>query len=491
MKKLSLRRGASSDAMLLIVVKLITMILGMATTRLLSQYLSVYDYGTYSQITLIASVVSSATIFGMMDGVNYFYHASPTPQEKESNVCSIFTLQCIVGTVAGFVVMALSSPLYHYFDNPNIRGLLIFAAVLPMLQNLTGMLQVLIVSVGKASILALRNFGVSAIRLIIVVTVVLATRSILVVLLTTFVLDILQIILFAAILRKHSCRIHFEKIRGQTLRQIVRYCAPMAVFIMIGSLNRDVDKYFVTLWTDTQTLALYTNASKMLPFDVVITSFTTVLMPQISQAIAADNRENAARLYRRFLEIAYISTTIACCAALSAAPQLMKLLYSNVYLSGLSIFCIYILVDMIRYTNTTMVLSASGKTGRLMLLSLSAIVTNIILNIVMYHWIGLEGLAVATLLTTVLMGIAIITLGAKELHCSVSKLFDGKYLLLFLAENAVLTILLYHAQLWLEQKDVHYVAILAIIGGSYGCIMLALNGKRLLRCLKQVNEGTT
>ena len=146
---------------------------------------------------------------------------------------------------------------------------------------------------------------------------------------------------------------------------------------------------------------------------------------------------------------------------------------------------------MIRYTNTTMVLSASGKTGRLMLLSLSAIVTNIILNIVMYHWIGLEGLAVATLLTTVLMGIAIITLGAKELHCSVLKLFDGKYLLLFLAENAVLTILLYHAQLWLEQKDVHYVAILAIIGGSYGCIMLALNGKRLLRCLKQVNEGTT
>ena len=80
MKKNSLVRGASSDAILLMVVKLVTTVLGLATTRMLSEHLSLYDYGTYSQILLVVSVVSSATILGMMDGIKYFYHAARDAQ---------------------------------------------------------------------------------------------------------------------------------------------------------------------------------------------------------------------------------------------------------------------------------------------------------------------------------------------------------------------------------------------------------------------------
>ena len=52
------RWGVSGDAILLMAIKFVTIALGLAITRLLSEYLTVYDYGTYSQILLIVKLQS-------------------------------------------------------------------------------------------------------------------------------------------------------------------------------------------------------------------------------------------------------------------------------------------------------------------------------------------------------------------------------------------------------------------------------------------------
>ena len=96
--------GASFDAILLTCIKFITTALGLATTRLLSEHLSLHDYGTYSQILLIVSTVASITIFGMMDGMNYFYCKEAETEKKEAYAATIFTAQLMLGTLAGCVV---------------------------------------------------------------------------------------------------------------------------------------------------------------------------------------------------------------------------------------------------------------------------------------------------------------------------------------------------------------------------------------------------
>ena len=126
MKRLNLK-GASSDAILLTFIKLVTTALGLAITRLLAEYLAVYEYGTYSQIMLLVSTISSITMFGMMDGVNFFYAGKPAGEERESYIATIFALQCTFSTVAGCVVMAMEGPLCDYFENADAGKLLIFA----------------------------------------------------------------------------------------------------------------------------------------------------------------------------------------------------------------------------------------------------------------------------------------------------------------------------------------------------------------------------
>jgi len=482
--------GTSGDAIFLMFIKLVTIALGFAVTRLLSQYLSVYDYGTYSQILLVVSTVTSLTILGMMDGVNFFYGTQSDPRERERYISTVFALQFLISTAAGTAVMLLSAPLCAYFDNPQIGKLLIFAATLPLLQNLLNMFQVLLVSVGKARLLAVRNLVVSLVRLGVVLLVVLVVRDIRVILLTTLVLDAGQILLFRVILRGSGCCLRLKSVDMRRVGTIVRYCVPMGVFTAISALNRDCDKYLIALMTDTQTLAVYANASKLLPFDIVMSSFSTVLIPHITRRVAQGDKAGAEKLYRLFLEISLLSTGILCCAALAASPQLMRLLYSEKYVQGLPVFCIYILVDLLRFTNITLVLSAAGKTARLMCYSLGALGMNVVLNYVFFQWMGICGPAVATLVTTLVMGLLIMGSSAAVLQTSLKSLFDRKNLLVFSLESLALVGGLYGLQDWLSGLGIPYFVILVLICGSYGGMMLLLQGKRLLRDLKQVNRAS-
>lgn len=480
-------RGASADAILLMFIKLVTILLGLAVTRLLSQYLSVYDYGTYSQILLVVSTVSSITILGMMDGVNYFYCGESDPGKRESYISTIFALQSVIGVVSGAVVMLLSAPLCTYFDNPDVAKLLIFAAALPLMQNLLGMFQILLVSVGKARMLAWRNLIVSLVRLAAVFAVILFVRNVAVILAATLVLDVAQIVFFALILRKSGCFIRFRAVDMHLFGRIVAYCAPMAVFTVVNTLNRDLDKYLISTLTDTETLAIYSNASKMLPFDIIMTSFCTVLLPQITRLVAEKQKKAAASLYKLFLEISYVSTAVLCCAALAASPQLMELLYSEKYLSGLSVFCVYILVDLIRFTNITLILSAAGKTSVLMFLGIGSLGLNAVLNVVFYHLMGILGPAIATFVTTAVMGTVLLLLSARELDSGLGEFFDKTFLIIYIAENLILTPALFAAQRWLSGLGLNYFVTLAVVCAVYAAVMLALNGRRLIGDLKQVN----
>lgn len=488
MTRFKLGRGASSDALALMAIKLVTICLGFVVTRLLSEHLSTYDYGTYSQILLVVSTVSSLTILGMMDGINYFFCSERDAQKRESYIATLFSMQCMVSAAAGGVVLLLRNVLISGFGNPDVGRLLIFAAALPLLQNLVSMLQILMVSIGKARMIAFRNLIVSLVKLAAVLVIVTLVRNVMVVLVATLLLDVGQITIFHWILRKNNCRVDLKRTDFHLVGQILEYCLPMAVFTMLGTLNRDCDKYLISAMTDTETLAVYTNASKILPFDIVMTSFCTVLLPEITRLVSAKERTRAAVLYRQFLEIACVSTTILCGAALSAAPQLMRLLYTEKYLSGLSVFCLYILVDMIRFTNITLILSAAGKTKQLMFLSFGALAANFLLNLLLFRSFGVPGPALATLITTFGVGSLMLWLNARELQVPVAAFFDLRYLVRFALENAAALLVVTLLRQWLDAQKVHFFLILMIAAALYCAALLLMNGKRLLRNLQTINN---
>ena len=77
---------------------------------------------------------------------------------------------------------------------------------------------------------------------------------------------------------------------------------------------------------------------------------------------------------------------------------------------------------------------------------------------------------------------------AKELHCKITHLFNFKEMALVVGEILLVGSACYGLKLWLDSLNLHYVAILFIVYGIYAGIMLALNYKKLLACLKEINR---
>ena len=476
--------GSSGDALLLTAVKLMTMLLSLVTTRLLSQYLTTYDYGTYSQVLLISSTIASITILGMMDGMNFFFCSEKDTERREAYVATIYLMQLALGVIMGAAVML---PICAYMDNPELKKLMLFAAILPTLQNLIYISQVLLISVGKAKVLALRNLVISVLKLAAIIIVVHFVKDIALILIVSVLLDAFQLLIFYFILRRNGCLIRFTKADLRLILPILRYCVPMAVFVMLNTLNRDCDKYVIAAFTDTETLAVYTNASKALPIDIVMSSFITILLPVITRGISEKRNSETIEVYRLFLEISYISTAVLGGCILVSAPEFVSLLYSDKYLGGLSVFCIYILIDMVKFMSITLLLTAAGKTRILMFISLGAILSNIGLNILFYKLMGLIGPAIATLAVTFAAGILILYFSAKELDGRIRELFDLRFLIKFFAVLTAAVFLFGYIRILLEKLEMNSYLILAVCSACCLTVTASLFLKRLMRNMKRIN----
>ena len=484
-------KGTSGDSFFLMSVRMVTMVFSLLMTRVLSGHFSLQDYGTYSQVMLLTTTLSSVTKFGLMDGVNFFFCREQDEQKRNSYISTIFFLQYAASAVTSLVLLSCTVPIAGYFGNESLKSLIIFAAVLPVLENTISLLQIMFIAVGKAKLIAVRNLVVSVLKLVAIMLACYVFDNIVVLLLWQTLMDTAQVVYFVFSLRKHNCRFNIFRFDKSLIKEILVYCIPMAMFSVIKTLNRDADKFVISFFTDTETLAVYTNASKVLPFDIVMASFCTVLVPYITRFIASKKYDATATLYRSFLEVSYISTTILAVGAICIAPELMRFLYTDKYTAeafGIIVFIIYMLVDIIGVLNITLILSAAGKTKTVMLVSIGSFAANIAGNIVLFFALREVGPALTTLLVTLIQGIVMLSLCAREIKTKISGLLLGKPLLLFLGQLLVCFALASGLRMLLNRLHLHYTVVLILVYGVFAGAMFLLNFRRLMGVLGTINR---
>lgn len=477
----------ASNSMWLSATKLMTTLISLATTKVLSEKFSLGEYGTYAQIFLIISAVTSMTILGLTDGVNYFYNGCTNSAQQEKNVNTVFFLQALIGTAAGVLILLASDSITLYFGNPALDGIYIYIMFSPLLANLIAMYQVLFVSTGQSKLIAIRNLVISLCRLGAVMIAAFVTNRILSIFQVLLVLDIMQVVVYAVLFGRENFGVNIFAIDVSMCKKIFLYCAPLSVYILTNYITRDMDKYIITYFSDVESLAVYTNASKVLPFDILTTSLATVMAPLVTKFIAQKEYQKCRYLYKTYLEFSYVTTWILAVGAIVCAKELMLLLYSDKYLSGLSIFIVYIMVDMIRFANVAVILRAKGKTKDLMYYSMGMLVANFILNILFYQFFGMVGPAIATLLVTAVMNVCMLKQGANIMHCTIFDLFEGRRFSLFLLELLGAGAIAYGIKWILTGWNLHYIAILFITYGCFGLMLLPLNGKNVLVSFKNMN----
>ncbi|WP_305140156.1 oligosaccharide flippase family protein [Thomasclavelia cocleata] len=487
MKILKLDSGVATNSIMLMAVQIVTTVLGLIVTKLLSVHFSLTEYGTYSQALLVTTTATSISILGLTNATNYFYNRTEKEDIQKKYVATIFTIQYIVGLISAIMIILLRKLISGYFANTRLQNILLIVAFSPIMSNLIAMYQTLFVSIGEAKKIAVRNFLVSVGKLIAVLFACFIVNNIIVVLIIMFLFDVIQVIYFLLMFKKDKYCISIKDTDFLIIKEILIFSIPMAIYVLTNSLSRDIDKYIISAFANTETLAIYTNAAKILPFDMLTTSLITVLIPIITRFINKKNFNEAKKIFELYLRIGYILTFIFVGGAIAVANYLMLFLYDEKYMSGLPVFIIYLIIDMIRFANVTTILSGAGKSKILMVISVITLGANGIFNVLGYKLLGLIGPAVVTLIFTILMTIALLHFGAKEIETNIINLFKFKEMVIIGFQIIIFGTITHYIANFLSSGSLPLFFVLAISYGLYLLILLGLNYKRIIGCLKKLN----
>lgn len=485
MRKIRYKQGIANDSFLLALVRCMTYVSSFAQTMIMSRVLSKLEYGRYSQACLIVTFISPFLLLGLSNAVNYFYNRE---NEKDKYVQAIFSMIIVLGTGGGIGIVLLHNVIANYFHNSSIIVLIYIIAFRPLFQNLIAFFQVLYISSNRALIIVIRNFILALLQCGIVVVAVYLFESVELVLILLTLTDFVQVLIFYIYFSNQIMPLKFGKVSIFLLPKILKYALPLALSTMVGTLSINMDLLLIGKMMSTEEFAIYSNMAKELPFNFLITSFTDVVFPQIIRLRSKNDKIGVVHIYKVYIEFGIISTWIMISGAIVSAKDIVLILYSDKYISGITIFYIYLLVSSLRFTYHGMLLSAYGKSGKIFKYSVIALIINFFLNIIFFYLLGIIGPAIATFIAVFITALLQLLEGTKLMDVSIREIFDLKYLIKFISESLILMCV----AMIISNKILTEIPVLIrflLVYGTFICSMVFLNKERLLNDLRILNRG--
>ena len=490
MKNINMK-GAAWDSVFLTIVKFITIFTAILQTKILSIGLSLTDYGTYSQANIVVSISVSILLLGLGDAINYYFNDSSGKYSKEQRiqiVNTIYTIELIAGIGLVCIVLFARDLIAQYFSNEGLKIVVIIISIKPMFDNMIYFYQILFVSTGKAKVIAIRNLVISILKVVSIFIAVHIFNSVIVIYISLILLDILQLIFFAILFSKKNFAVLPFKCNFSLAKEIMKYGFPMGIFALTNTLTRDIDKLIIGYMSNTETVAIYSNCSKVLPFDIIVLSFATVLIPYIMKYISQNQLESSILLFKNYLKIGYYTVWTFGVAVLVVTKQAISFLYSSEYLVGEPIFILYVVDSMIKFASMHLILTASGKAKLLMKYSAVSLGANAVLNIVFFKLFGIVGPAIATLVVTTGYTVSILNKSTSILKARWKDIVDIKDVLSFVFGLVMIAATFYVINKVLLLYKLNQYIVMVLVMGGFATAILLVYRRRISRILKAINS---
>ncbi|MCD4650669.1 MAG: oligosaccharide flippase family protein, partial [Candidatus Cloacimonetes bacterium] len=250
---------------------------------ILSRMLTKEDYGTYRQVLLVFSTITTAGVLGLPSSVNYFVPRLNRLAQK-SFLMQTVGLLAIIGFVCSVGLFASAGILSRAFDNAQLATLLRYFSVCLFCFMPTSFYISFFISVDRA-------FSAS------VISVIMASIKLGLILFAAFYYRQLDYIIYAWVIflaiqffivivkYKLWCGTCADRKKEIPLLTQMKFALPMGMASVIGVIMRRTDQFMVSGFFSTGEYAVYANGSLDLPFYTVITaSVMAVLTPYLVKA---------------------------------------------------------------------------------------------------------------------------------------------------------------------------------------------------------------
>lgn len=490
MKKINIK-GASWDSLFFAVAKVLTVLASIVSVKILSTGLALEEYGTYAQASLIDSLGISIISLGFLDALNYYFNRKDENIDEDMQrkiINTIFSCEIVLGIVFALVIVLGQEFVAKYFNNPAIKILLPVVSLLPTFSNIVLYYKRMLIGVGYAKIMAVISLVVVLVRIATIYISVYTIKNLLIIFAIIMIMDVIQIALCEFLLRKQKKGINPFKISLKHIKPILIYSLPMGVYAMTSSFSRELGKLVVGRMGGTEELAIYTNCSKALPLDIIVTSFAVVLIPYIYSRVAEGKKEESIDLFSSYMKVGYYSVWTLATMLLVAPSTVVSFLYADAYVVGTPVFVIYVFDSMMRFASMHLILTAAGKTKQIMIYSITSLVLNLILNILFYYVMGIIGPAVATLISAAVYMYLILSDTTKTIGAKWSEVFDFKDVTVFAASLVVMWAITFVLNRVLVRIGLHVYVSMIISMAVFGLSILGLHFKKIFGVLKKINS---
>lgn len=422
-----MKNNIGKNAAVLTASKIITLTIGVISAMLLSRFRTLDEYGTYSQLIMITTLANSFFMLGLPNSTNFFLSRAEDSEERKKFLSVYYSLSTIICIIIG-VLLAVTAPLPAiYFKNALIPSYAFFLAVFPWTRIIIGSISNVLVVYQKTKLLMLVNIcqtGTTLASILVVKVFGWTFKEYLIIYLISEAIIALWVYL---IVNNLEGRLKFT-FDSRLIKAIFRYSIPIGLAGLVGTINIEIDKLMIGRLFDTESLAIYTNASKELPLTIVASSLTAVLLPQMAKYMKKGENEKAVEIWGYSIRLSYTIICFFVMASVVFAPQIMSILYSDKYLPGVGVFRIYSLVLLLRTTYFGIVLNATGKTKFILWSSIASLALNVVLNYLFFLLFGFEGPAIASFLSIALVNILQLVASSKILNISFKNIFPWKSL---------------------------------------------------------------
>lgn len=483
------RNTLGGEAVRLTISKVVTAAISMVMAMLLSRFRTTEEYGTYSQMLLVINLVSSLMMLGLPNSINYFLGRAETQEERRSFLSVYYSLSTVLSIVIG-TVLVLAIPLIEgYFHNPLIGNFYYYLALFPWTSIICSSIENILVVYHQTKFLVAYRVFFSLASLGVIVVIQLLGFGF-----TTFMIAyVVENCVFALAVYIIASKLaggikpNYDK---QLIKNVFSFSIPIGLSAVVGTLNAEIDKLLIGYLLNTDQMAIYTNAAKELPFSLVATSITAVLLPQLSRMMKDNKHTEAVRLWGYASELALIIILLIVFGVFVFAEDVITILYSTKYIAGVNVFRIYTLNLILRITYFGIILNAAGETKKIFWCSIYSLVLNAILNPLFYWTFGMIGPAIATFIAILAIQLLQLRMTSQITNISFATIFPWRRLSIILVINIGFAITFYIIKCILP-LEIYMGSILEslVLGGIWTALYLIIMRKKILHVWHALNHG--
>lgn len=386
------------EAAWLTVTKVITMLINMVITMFLSRFRTLTEYGTYSQIYLIATIATSIFVLGLPASLNYFLNRTEDKICRQEFLSVYFTFGSLLGIIIAILLLVLYPFVVKYFNNNMLFTYKFAVLLLPWISIFNNSVDNLFIAYHKTAYLMLYRLLYSIMLFITVVLFALNNGNfytymiIYISVQTIFVIGLY----YAAYRMSGKLNILIKK---NLIIEILQYCIPLGIAAIVSTLNIELDKLMIGRFYSTDAMAVYTNVSKELPINLLTVAVTTVMLPKMVSLIGKNKKQEAIEAWGVSIELSAVVLCFACMILFVFSDIVINILYSAKYLEGNNIFKVYVITSLVKITSWGIVLNATNNTKLVLKTSVITLLINVVLNFLLLKLFGMIGAAVATLIS--------------------------------------------------------------------------------------------